>query len=604
MCQPTWQTSLSPAGTAFPAESGGRPVPRARPPGPSRAIQFDVVVNLTECPPGTPPPGPVRATPTRDELHRPSHPVRFVTAASLFDGHDAAINIMRRLLQSQGAEVVHLGHNRSVDEVVRAVVEEDAQGVAVSSYQGGHNEYFRYLVDRLRAEGRPGRPVYGGGGGVIVPGDRGARGLRGAAHLLAGRRPVARPGADGQPPDRGVRPRPGGRCPPPSGAARRDHRALARWITFLESGAVDEDSLAGCCGRGLAPRAGARGHRDRWVRKVVPDRRAGPPVPSRPGGQARIAVLAVDPTRRRGGGALLGDRIRMNAIDAPNVYFRSLATRHSGSELPRHFPEVVAACAAARFDLVIAETPGIGQGDAAVTEVADVSLYVMTPEYGASSQLEKIDMLELADVVAINKFDRRGADDAYRQVCRQWVRDHGTGARRPATSRCSAPSPRGSTTTGPPPSTTAKTDLVAHGLTAADGVLASTPVRTSTRTAAVVPPTGTATWPRSPARSAGTTPPPPAWPRGPSGPAARRGRGPRADHGLDVGRLRDLAAGLATGADPSAASSSTSGTSCARPTPTAVRPHPDRRTRHRPRPHLAVGHPRPPGGAAPHHRPR
>ena len=160
-----------------------------------------------------------------------------------------------------------------------------------------------------------------------------------------------------------------------------------------------------------------------------------------------LAVLAVDPTRRRGGGALLGDRIRMNAIDAPTVYFRSLATRGSASELPAHLPSAIAACRAAGFDLVIVETPGIGQGDAAVTQIADVSLYVMTPEYGAASQLEKIDMLELADVVAINKFDRRGADDAFRQVCRQWNRDHRGHSADIDPSRCTAPSPPDSTTT-------------------------------------------------------------------------------------------------------------------------------------------------------------
>ena len=491
------------------------------------------------------------------ELHRPSHPVRFVTAASLFDGHDAAINIMRRLLQSQGAEVVHLGHNRSVDDVVRAVVEEDAQGVAVSSYQGGHNEYFRYLVDRLRAEGRPDVLVYGGGGGVIVtseieeleaygvrrifsPADGQSLGLERMVNLLI--EECDRDLAVGGPPTL-------------EALQSSDHRALARWITFLESGAVDEDSLAGlhrAAGRARVPVLGVTGTggsgksslTDELVRRFRLDQED----------KLAIAVLAVDPTRRRGGGALLGDRIRMNAIDAPNVYFRSLATRHSGSELPRHFPEVVAACAAAGFDLVIAETPGIGQGDAAVTEVADVSLYVMTPEYGASSQLEKIDMLELADVVAINKFDRRGADDAYRQVCRQWVRDHRDGA--PA----SGDEPVFGTIASRfnDDGTTAlfhrlKTDLVAHGLTAADGVLASTPVRTSTRTAAVVPPDRH----RYLAEIASEV-------RGYHATTARLAEGARrdqqldavvalgADHGLDVGPLRDLATGLTTGADPAA----------------------------------------------------
>ncbi len=426
------------------------------------------------------------------DLYRPTHPVRFVTAASLFDGHDAAINIMRRLLQSQGAEVVHLGHNRSVDEVVRAVVEEDAQGVAVSSYQGGHTEYFRYLVDRLRAEGRPDVLVYGGGGGVIVAAE--------IEELEAyGVRRIFSP-ADGQRLglDRMInilveecdRDLAAGRPPTLESLQAGDRRSLARWITFLESGAVDEatlDRLVRTSQPATVPVLGVTGTggsgksslTDELIRRFRLDQED----------KLSIAVLAVDPTRRRGGGALLGDRIRMNAIDSPDVYFRSLATRHSGSELPLHFPHVVAACAAAGFDLVIAETPGIGQGDAAVTEIADVSLYVMTPEYGASSQLEKIDMLELADVVAINKFDRRGADDAYRQVCRQWTRDH----------RGDPAAPGGEPVFGTIASrfnddgTTAlfhrlKADLVAAGLGASGGVLTAPGARTSTLTAAVVPP--------------------------------------------------------------------------------------------------------------------
>ncbi len=425
------------------------------------------------------------------DLHLPAHPVRFVTAASLFDGHDAAISIMRRLLQAQGAEVVHLGHNRSVDEVVRAAVEEDVQGVAVSSYQGGHVEYFRYLVDRLRAEGRPEVLIYGGGGGVIVPeeieeleaygvrrifspADGQRLGLERMINLLVEEcdRDVT---ADG----------------PPSLDALRsgDHRSLARWISCLEAGAADSaaiDSLLRASTARPAPVLGVTGTggsgksslTDELIRRFRLDHED----------KLSIAVLAVDPTRRRGGGALLGDRIRMNAIDAGNVYFRSLATRNSGSELPEHFPLVVAACAAAGFDLIIAETPGIGQGDAAVTEIADVALYVMTPEYGAATQLEKIDMLELADVVAINKFDRRGADDAFRQVCRQWSRDHRDAAGGPGTEPVFGTIASRFNDDG----TTAlyhrvEAELIKKGLVVADGLLPATGVRTSTRASAIVP---------------------------------------------------------------------------------------------------------------------
>ena len=424
-------------------------------------------------------------------LHRPAHPVRFVTAASLFDGHDAAINIMRRLLQSQGAEVIHLGHNRSVDQVVRAAVDEDVQGVAVSSYQGGHMEYFRYLVDRLIEEGRGDILVYGGGGGVIVPSEIEELEAYGVQRIFSP--------SDGQrlglhhminllveECDRDLAADP----PPPAEALHAgDHRALARWITCIEAGtadAADVDRLRTSWDRSPVPVLGITGTggsgksslTDELIRRFRLDQED----------KLAIAVLAVDPTRRRGGGALLGDRIRMNAIDGPHLFFRSMATRGSASELPARFPLVVAACAAAGFDLVIVETPGIGQGDAAVVEIADVSLYVMTPEYGAASQLEKIDMLELADAVAINKFDRRGADDAFRQVCRQWARDH--------------PSPPGEVGAEPVFGTIAsrfnddgvtalfhrlKDQLVTTGLAVGEGVLAPVSGRPSSHTSAIVP---------------------------------------------------------------------------------------------------------------------
>jgi methylmalonyl-CoA mutase len=360
-----------------------------------------------------------------DELHHPTHPVRFVTAASLFDGHDAAINIMRRILQAQGAEVIHLGHNRSVDEIVTAAIAEDVQGVALSSYQGGHVEYFRYLVDRLREEGAGHVRVYGGGGGVIVADEIAELHAHGVARIFS--------------PEDGQRMGLAGminsmveQCD--VDLARADvaldellggsAAALARAITSLEAGVVEEarlDELSRIAASREVPVLGITGTggsgksslTDELVRRLRLDQ----------DDKVKVAILAIDPTRRRGGGALLGDRIRMNSIDSPQVYFRSLATRSHDSEVPSSLRPIIDSCVAWGADLVIVETPGIGQGDAAIVPFADVSLYVMTPEFGAASQLEKIDMLDFADVVAINKFERRGAEDARRDVARQLLRN-------------------------------------------------------------------------------------------------------------------------------------------------------------------------------------
>ncbi|MEU6586460.1 fused isobutyryl-CoA mutase/GTPase IcmF [Nocardia sp. NPDC046763] len=357
------------------------------------------------------------------DLHVPVHPVRFVTAAALFDGHDAAINIMRRILQAQGAEVIHLGHNRAVREVVDAAVTEDVQGVAVSSYQGGHIEYFEYLASALKEAGAEHVKIFGGGGGVIIPEE--------IARLAESGVTIFSP-EDGQrlglP---GMINRLISACDvdlshtPASVEAvlSGDRAALARTLTCLQQGMLPEADraalTAAAAGRHV-PVLGITGTggsgksslTDELVRRLRTDQQD----------KLRVAVLAVDPTRRRGGGALLGDRIRMNALDGERVYFRSLATRGE-RELPRDIDTMVIACKAAGFDLVILETPGIGQGDAAIAEHVDVSLYVMTPEFGAASQLEKIDMLDYADVVAINKFERRGAEDALRDVSRQLVRN-------------------------------------------------------------------------------------------------------------------------------------------------------------------------------------
>ena len=359
-------------------------------------------------------------------LYRPRHKVRFITATSLFDGHDAAINVMRRLLQATGVEVIHLGHNRSVDEIVTAAIQEDVNGIAVSSYQGGHIEFFKYMIDLLREAGADEIKVFGGGGGVIVPKemaelheygvtrlyspeDGQTMGLQGMINDVVSRS------------DFDV----GRRVPDnPTALTARDRRVLARVITALENDTCPAQvrAIVSAAARNAVPVLGVTGTGgsgksslvDELIRRFRLDYED----------KLQIAVLAVDPSRRRSGGALLGDRIRMNAINHPNIYMRSLATRGAGTELSHALPGAVAACKAAGFDLIIVETSGIGQGDAAITALADVSVYVMTPEFGAASQLEKINMLDFADFVAINKFERRGAEDALHDVRKQYQRNH------------------------------------------------------------------------------------------------------------------------------------------------------------------------------------
>ncbi|MFP5358080.1 MAG: fused isobutyryl-CoA mutase/GTPase IcmF [Gammaproteobacteria bacterium] len=357
-------------------------------------------------------------------------PLRFVTAASLFDGHDASINIIRRLLMSLGAEVIHLGHNRSVEEIVTAALQEDAHGIAVSSYQGGHIEFFKYMVQMLRERGGEEIRVFGGGGGVIVPEEIAELHASGVTRIYSphdGQKlglegmiadMVERAGHPlrGKPEELLLKVRGG------------DRRALARLMTLIENQACDVSQIAarlthrapvlGVTGTGGAGKSSVT---DELVRRFRLDQ----------DDALKIALIAVDPSRRKSGGALLGDRIRMNAINHPHIFMRSLATREGGAEVSRALPGAIAACQAAGFDLVIVETAGIGQGDAAITEHADVSLYVMTPEFGAASQLEKIDMLDFADFIAINKFDRRGAEDAVRDVAKQVQRNRKAFDQRP-----------------------------------------------------------------------------------------------------------------------------------------------------------------------------
>ena len=367
---------------------------------------------------------------TEVEVYKPKNDVRVITATSLFDGHDAAINIMRRILQDTGVEVIHLGHNRSVQEIVEAAIEEDAQGIAVSSYQGGHIEFFKYMVDLLNEKGAPHIKVFGGGGGVIVPDeiaelhaygvtkiyspeDGSKLGLQGMInHMVKAidfstvkKGPFA---FDDLSPDNKLR--------------------VANLISVVEQAKAQENGelaalraeLAKKIGNRKAPVIGITGTggagksslTDELILRLLHDIK-----------DIHIAIISCDPTRRKTGGALLGDRIRMNAIGNSRVYLRSLATRASQTEIPEFLREAIEATNAAGYDLIIAETAGIGQGDSRITDMVDLSMYVMTSEFGAASQLEKIDMLDFADLVAVNKFEKRGAEDAVRDVRKQVQRN-------------------------------------------------------------------------------------------------------------------------------------------------------------------------------------
>ncbi|QXE85208.1 methylmalonyl-CoA mutase family protein [Geomonas nitrogeniifigens] len=362
------------------------------------------------------------------EPYRSRHKIRFVTATSLFDGHDAATNIIRRMLQSSGAEVIHLGHNRSVDVIVTAAIQEDAQGIAVSCYQGGHVPFFKYICDLLKERGADHIKVFGGGGGVIVPEEIREIEEYGVSKIFSpedGRRMGLQgminhmlelcdfsPERDT---DREI-----------DRLKERDIRAVNTLITLAEQAVHDQSEgygavrerirgmgrdvpVVGITGTGGAGKSSLT---DELVRRFVRD------FPEK-----SVAILAVDPSRQRTGGALLGDRIRMNSINSDRIYMRSLATRDSRSELSAAIRDAIDVVRASGFDLVIVETSGIGQGDAGVVEICDVSLYVMTCEFGAPTQLEKIDMLDFADLVALNKFERKGAEDALRNVRKQYRRN-------------------------------------------------------------------------------------------------------------------------------------------------------------------------------------
>ena len=377
----------------------------------------------TQSPPR---PSEGRTQRSEPEVYRPAHPVRIVTAAALFDGHDAAINVMRRIMQATGAEVIHLAHNRSVEDVVTAAIQEDAQGVAVTSYQGGHVEYFKYMKQRLEEEGAGHVKIYGGGGGVIVPREIEDLHQAGIDRIFSpedgrnmGLQGMINEVVRGCDFDLTALPAPAR----PSNDERPDNWLwLSRQITALEARVSRGEQVPRATPAGGKPvpvigltgtgGAGKSSLTDELVRRFTLD------FPGH-----RVAVISVDPTKRKTGGALLGDRIRFNSIRPGRVYFRSLATRSSGSEVSPALGPVLDLVRGAGFDLVFLETAGIGQGDSEVTRFADLSLYVMTAEYGAASQLEKIEMLDFADLVAINKFTRRGSQDALREVRRQLQRN-------------------------------------------------------------------------------------------------------------------------------------------------------------------------------------
>lgn len=363
----------------------------------------------------------------QEKPYKPKHKVRIVTAASLFDGHDAAINIMRRIIQATGVEVIHLGHDRSVEEVVNTAIQEDANAISLTSYQGGHNEYFKYMYDLLQEKGASHIKIFGGGGGVILPSeikelmdygitriyspdDGREMGLQGMINDLVKQADFA----IGESLDKEME-----RLP------QKDMGAIARIISaaenFPEAAKETLDKIHKKNKNSKTPVLGITGTGgsgksslvDELVRRFLSD------FPEK-----TLGIVSVDPSKRKTGGALLGDRIRMNAINSPRVYMRSLATRQSNLALSKYVTEAIQVLKAAQYDLIILETSGIGQSDTEILDHSDVSLYVMTPEFGAATQLEKIDMLDFADLVAINKFDKRGSLDALRDVKKQYMRNH------------------------------------------------------------------------------------------------------------------------------------------------------------------------------------
>ncbi len=377
----------------------------------------DAVLDEKRKPRGT-------AAPSKPKRYRTKSRLRFVTAAALFDGHDAAINIMRRILQAAGAEVIHLGHNRSVEQVVTAAIQEDAHGIAISSYQGGHVEYFKFMIDLLDERGARHIKVFGGGGGVIVPEEIKALHDYGVTRIYAPEDGQAM-GLTGMIDDMLKR-----ADTDISKVLPKDledltgehHQTLARVISAFEAGTLPpamKSEIAARAANSKAPVLGVTGTggagKSSLTDEIVQRFRLDHP-------ELKMAIIAIDPSRKKTGGALLGDRIRMNSIDS-DIYFRSLATRGSDKEIAEALPDAIAACKAAGADLIISETSGIGQGDAGIVPFVDLSLYVMTPEFGAASQLEKIDMLDFADLVAINKFDRTGGEDALRDVRKQVQRN-------------------------------------------------------------------------------------------------------------------------------------------------------------------------------------